>query len=125
MSALLSYMTEKGRLLAESYQANCLAIAHDIAALLLDSGSQPFIVCLYKVEDRGGNRFHYPLIPKQYGGRITWTKHYVCCCGSVAYDPMLREPVPIEQYSRQAFGEDFPMARFVTEEAMRQYLGRC
>ena len=125
MSALLRYMAEQNRRLAESYPANCVTIARDSAAFLLASGCQPYIVCLYKAEDRGGNRFHYPLIPKKYGGRITWTKHYVCGCGSVAYDPILGEPVPIEQYCRRAFGIEFLMERFVTEAAMRQYLGQC
>ncbi|MEK6406267.1 MAG: hypothetical protein AABN34_04810 [Acidobacteriota bacterium] len=124
MSSLLSYLTEKRSLLADNYEANCLTIARDIARLLIDSGNQPFIACLHKETVRPGYRFHHPLIPKKYYGSITWTKHYVCCCEGVVYDPMLEEPVGIEQYSRAAFGEDFPLESFVPKEAMEGYMGR-
>jgi hypothetical protein len=122
MSSLLDYLAERGRLLAESYQADCLAIARDIARLLTDSGRRPFIVYLNRVEARGRDKFHYPLMPKKYGGRVTWTKHYVCCAAGMAYDPILEEPVPIEQYCAIVFGEDFPMERFVSEDKMDDYL---
>ena len=113
MSPLLTYLMDKRRLFAHTYEANCLTIARDIARLLVEEGHQPFIACLHKEEDRAGNRFHYPLSPKKYNGRITWTKHYVCCCEGMVYDPMLEEPVGMEQYSRAVFGEDFPMERWI------------
>jgi hypothetical protein len=122
MSKLLEYLTERCQLLADGYQANCLAIARDIARLLIESESRPFIVCLSKVEARGRDIFHYPLIPKKYGGRVTWTKHYVCCSAGMAYDPILEEPVPLEQYCAIVFGEDFPMERFISEERIEEYL---
>ena len=125
MSSLAHYLTESYQLLADSYQANCLTIARDIARLLLESGSRPFIVSLSKVESRGGDRFHYPLMPKKYGGRVTWTKHYVCCCGELAYDPMLEQPVLLDQYCQLVFGQDFPLEKFVAEEAMEEYLKRA
>jgi hypothetical protein len=113
MSSLSYYLNDKRRLLALNYEANCLAIARDIARLLADDGREPFIVCLHKEEVRAGNMFHYPLIPKKYKGRITWTKHYVCCSEGMVYDPMLDEVIEIEQYSRAAFGEEFPMERVI------------
>jgi hypothetical protein len=112
MSPLLAYLNEKRRLLAINYEANCLAIARDIAGLLSDGGSQPVIMCLHKEEPTPKGRFHYPLIPKKYNGRVSWTKHYVCCCDGIVYDPMLEGPVRVEQYSMAVFGEEFPMERF-------------
>ena len=109
MSSLSSYLSDTHRQLACEYEGNCLAIAREIARLLVDRGRQPFIAYLHKEESRAGSRFHYPLIPKKYTGRITWTKHYVCCCDGVVYDPMLERPVRIDQYSRAAFGADYPM----------------
>jgi hypothetical protein len=114
MSSLLTYLDDKRRLLAHSYEANCLTIAYDIAGLLIAEGRSPFIACLHKEEDRAGNRFHYPLIPKKYNGRVTWTKHYVCCCDGIVYDPMLDEPVAIERYSQKVFGQEFPMEGLIS-----------
>ena len=122
MSSLLSYLTEKRRQFAHNYDANCLKIARDIAGLLIAGKSQPFIACLHKEEDRVEGRFHYPLMPKKYKGRVTWTKHYVCCCDGMVYDPMLEEPVRIEQYSMAVFGEDFPLEIYVAEEAVEEYV---
>ena len=99
---------EKRRQFAHNYDANCLKIARDIAGLLIAGKSQPFIACRHKEEDRVEGRFHYPLMPKKYKGRVTWTIHYVCCCDGMVYDPMLEEPVRIEQYSMAVFGEDSP-----------------
>lgn len=63
-------------------------------------------------------------MPKRYGGRVTWTKHYVCCSDGLAFAPILDDPMPIDDYSLTVFGEDFPMERFVSEEAMQDYLRR-
>ncbi len=117
MSLLLTYLNAKRSLLAHDYQANCLTIAHDIAGLLIKKGGHPFIICLHKEEARAGNTFHYPLIPKKYNGRITWTKHYACCCDEIVYDPLLEEPIRIEEYSNALFAEDFPIERIAPEEA--------
>jgi hypothetical protein len=122
MLSLSDYLADRRRQLAEGYQADCLAIARDIARLLTESGRRPFIVYLNKVEARGKDKFHYPLMPKKYGGRVTWTKHYVCCSAGLAYDPILEEPVPLEQYSAIVFGKGFHMESFVSEEAMQEYL---
>jgi hypothetical protein len=118
MSSLISYLTATRRQLAHTYEGNCLVIAREIAGFLIEDGKQPFIACLHKEEDRAGNRFHYPLTPKKYQGRITWTKHYVCCCDGRVYDPMFEEPIELEQYSRVAFGEELPIERYIAEEAM-------
>src|SRR5690349_17423024 len=124
MSLLLRYLAEKQRALATDYQANCLTIARDIAKLLVEEGRRPFIARLYKVEQRGENMFHYPLIPKKYSGRITWTKHYVCCCGELVYDPMFAERISMKRYSEIVFGEEFPMETFVPEDEIEAYINR-
>lgn len=124
MTPLLRYLDEKRRILATDYPSNCLTIARDIARLLVEEGKRPFIAHLYKVEQRGENMFHYPLMPKKYRGRVTWTTHYVCCCEESVYDPMFETEICINQYSEIAFGEDFPMEIFVSEAEIDAYLNR-
>ena len=124
MHSLLDYLSEMHKELSHSYEANCLAISRHVAGLLLDAGKQPVIVCLHKEEDRAEATFHYPLIPTKYNGRITWTKHYACCCDGIVYDPMLEEPIRVEQYSVATFGVEFPIEIYVAEEAMGEYLRR-
>jgi hypothetical protein len=121
---LLRYLDDKRREFAHTYEANCLTVARDIARLLIDVGKQPSIASIHKEEERMEGRFHYPVMPKKYGGRVTWTRHYVCCCGGMVYDPMLEEPVEIGHYSQATFGEDFPVEIFVSEEEMEEYLSR-
>jgi hypothetical protein len=80
MASLSDYLNEKRHKLAHNYEANCLTIARDIASLLVVGGKRPYIACLHKEEETAAGKLHYPLMPRRYNGRVTWTKHYVCCC---------------------------------------------
>lgn len=44
-------------------------------------------------------------------------KYYACCCDEMVYDPLLEEPIRIEEYSNALFAEDFPIERIAPEEA--------
>ena len=115
---LSGYLAEKRRVLADGYDANCLTIALEIAALLRAEGRQPSVATLIRVELRGEDVFYGPITPLKYEGRVTWTRHYVCCCDRMAYDPMLSEPVPVEDYSRLTFGVDIPLEECDPAKAM-------
>jgi len=81
MTPPLNYLAESHHLLADSYQANCLAIARVIARLLLDSGKRSFIMCLSKVEDKREelvfyNSDHRP--PVEYASKaVEWLSKYL------------------------------------------------
>lgn len=122
MTTLSSYLEEKRLLLASEYKGDCLAIARDIARLLLEEQRQPFIALLVRKEVRGELKFYGPLSPKKYLGRVTWTKHYVCCCDGQVYDPMLGEPAPLEEYSQKVFGLEIPLQTFIPTELISRYV---
>ncbi|HMG36430.1 MAG TPA: hypothetical protein VKM94_21015 [Blastocatellia bacterium] len=109
MSRLADYMAEKRAAMAESYSGNCLRIALEVAGLLRSEGKAPVVYTLSRVEKRGEDLFYGPLSPLRYRGKVTWTRHYVCCCDGQAFDPMLPEPTPVEGYTRAAFGIDIPL----------------
>ncbi len=121
---LQDYFDAKHRLLADDYQGNCLTVAREIAQLLLDEGKKPFIGLLVRKEMRGDSKFYGPLIPKKYRGRTTWTKHYVCCCDGLVFDPILEKPSEIELYSQRVFGLEIPVQTFIPSEIIERYVGR-
>jgi hypothetical protein len=124
MPSWLDYFAEKHLQVAERYQGDCLAIAREIARLLLEEGKDPFIGLLVKKDMLGENKFYHALLPKKYQGRITWNKHYVCCCDAKVYDPMFEEPLDIEGYSQRAFGLDISIQTFIPKEIMNKYVNR-
>ena len=124
VSALSTYLSEKHEQLADNYQADCLAIACDVARLLVESGKQPSIVSFTKTTKTEDGNFHHPLMPKKYGGRVTFTRHYVCCCEELAYEPMLEQPVPIEQLCQAVFGQELTMEEFVSADGIETYLDK-
>ena len=122
MSSWPGYFAEKHLQLAERYQGDCLAVARELARLLLDEGKEPFIGLLVMREMRGDHKFYHPLLPQKYLGRITWNKHYVCCCDGKVYDPMFEEPLDIAGYSQRAFGKDISIQTFIPTEIINRYV---
>jgi hypothetical protein len=45
----------------------------------------------------------------------------VCCLENKVYDPMLGEPVPLEDYSGIAFGEELSMRVLVPENIVKEF----
>ena len=122
MDALSEYFVSKHYALELKYKDDCLTIARDIARLLLDQGKQPYIVMLEMVEQRGVNRFHWPIMPLKYRCAVIFTKHYVCCCDDQAFDPINPEPLKIAEYSNTLFGIVIPMQVFVPSSEIKTYL---
>ena len=125
MSSFSEYFLEKQISLKETYNGDCLVIARELAKRMINEGKQPYIAMLVRFEQRGENRYYGPIIPKKYKGKITWTRHYVCCCNSEVYDPMLEKPVCIDKYSRLAFGIKIPMETFIPATGMQDYLNQA
>src|SRR6267378_1318798 len=104
LSCAGAYFQEQVALVRSGDYWNCLAAARTLSALLFAEGRRPWIARLRKTEVMGPRTFHAPLIPQRLGLARTWTTHYVCCCDSVAYDPVLGKPIEVEMYSMEIFG---------------------
>lgn len=123
-SPATAYLEEQSAVVRSGGFWNCLAAARELSALLLAEGRRPWIARLRKKEDRGGEVFHAPLIPRAPGVRAAWTTHYVCCCGGAAYDPLAGRPLRLESYSLEVFGERIALEVFVPTVEISDYLGR-
>ncbi|MFC1723190.1 HDIG domain-containing metalloprotein [Nanoarchaeota archaeon] len=99
------------------YPASCSTVSRDVARLLAQEGRNPKIIV---IRPEHGSE---PLAPKKYQGKVEWGIHHVCSDNGDVYDPMLSsEPVPLEQYIRQAFGSDVVITTLVDESEMVDFL---
>ena len=121
-SAVTAYLEEQAALVRSGGYWNCLAAARRLSLLLIAEGRSPWIARLRKTERRGGGVFHAPLTPRVPGVRATWTTHYVCCCDSLAYDPVAGRAVGLDQYTREVFGEHIAAEVFVPAAELPAYL---
>jgi|GEM_PF-1720004 len=112
-----NYTTPDGK-----YAESCAAIAYDIAGLLLLEGKKPTIVSVEGKTDNPRIRHNAPLVPIRYKGAVTWGGHQICVCGSLVYDPMVGEPVHIEEYPNVAFGTDVDMETLVSEDEIEDFI---
>ena len=106
MQSALEYLANTSAAMANGYVADCVTHACAIADLLLRAHDSPSIARLRVIMRTGDRVFYAPLIPKRFTGAqaVTWNTHYVCCLRGAAYDPMLAQPVAIENYCQEAFG---------------------
>jgi hypothetical protein len=118
--AVLDYLKNNHEVIINGYRnedgsnAHCGQIAADIAALLLRSGMHPHIEEVCDREDNHMNR--RALVPEIYNGKITWGGHQVCCCQGLAFDPLLGQPIAIEDYTEAVFGKDIELRVSKSEE---------
>ncbi|MCH8004405.1 MAG: hypothetical protein IH934_07300 [Nanoarchaeota archaeon] len=128
MESTLEFLTSKHATLINDYKTpdgrfneGCGTIAKRVARRLLIEGKTPYIIEIQgRIKDIGGNRERLTPIP--YSGRISWGCHLVCCADGVAYNPMLGEPLPIEQYCQRAFEEDVDIFNCVSESRIEEYI---
>lgn len=80
---------------ADEYPFSCFAIAAEIGSFFLEDGD-PQLIAMRNIEP--GNLRPQTLKRTQWGG------HVVCVESGIAYDPILPEPVPLEEYPEIAFG---------------------
>jgi hypothetical protein len=116
--SVLEYLQTTSAAMEHGYTADCVTHACNIADLLLSAGREAWIGRLRDITKLRDDVFHGPLIPRRFtGGHArTWNVHYVCCSGTEVYDPMLAEPVGIEQYSLAAFGNPLEVTEHLSPE---------
>ena len=95
---------------------NCGFIARELALRLFNQGKFSKMVL---VRDKMGSRLIEPL---RYGGRVKWGQHIVCFCEYSAYDPLLHNPVPIENYCLLAFGKELEVFDWVSEKEIAELM---
>jgi hypothetical protein len=115
---ILAYLRELSRAFDLAYTGDCTHHAEEIARRLLDDGLSPWIGAMREVVTLPDGRvYHAPLTPLKYAGHSgpTWNVHYVCCSGDEAFEPMLGEPVAVDELGELLFGRKLPVLKVVPE----------
>lgn len=109
-----------------TYVENCVVHACNLARLLLDAGETPWIGGIRETVMMGDARLHQALIPVRFAGRASpaWTTHYVCCSGTVAYDPLVGAPIDIDELSAAIFGRPLPVTKAISEAQVSELAKR-
>ena len=123
------YFSKKHAILLNDYKVPegqgrdaCTLIACEVAKIFLKEGKTPYIVKIKENEKRGGWVHNKILRPVLFGGRVTWRTHHVCCYNGIAYDPMLGEPVSLNEYTLKAFGENIQVKMLIPEEQIKEFV---
>jgi hypothetical protein len=125
--SVINYLHDKHETIVNDYKnsdgevENCALIALDIADLLVADGQEPYVVRLVG-NDVIENGFTHAknLTPRIYEGRVSWEAHLVCVCDGLIFDPMLGQPVSLEEYSRKVFGEDIKTKILLSPKMTRE-----
>jgi hypothetical protein len=109
MESTIDYMARMYKELAKEYRhpagIDVLVqkhIALEISERLLCEGKKPSIMLFAELNN--SEEDYVPLVPTRYLGEVVWDYHFACICNGVVYDPLLREPAPLDDYSQKAFG---------------------
>lgn len=105
-AALLYLRETSAAMTANRYPADCVAHAMRVAECLIADGASPWIGRIRDLVVQGGQTISRPLIPLRFSGigKPQWSSHYVCCNDGLAYDPLIGEPVPIDELAARIFG---------------------
>ncbi|HXG59600.1 MAG TPA: hypothetical protein VNL91_11305 [Thermoanaerobaculia bacterium] len=112
-----AYLREAGA--NDPHRVDCADHVCRIAALLDEEGKSPWVGM---VRDRQGD-FHGALIPRSFRG-VTWTKHYVCCAGEEAWDPLAGSALSLADYTTVVFGRPLAVERYLSEDETADLLHR-
>ncbi len=126
MTPAHTYLRDVSAQMDASYIDNCVIHACNVAKLLRDAGEAPWIGCIRETVMMGDARVHQALIPLRFAGRKgpAWTAHYVCCSGTLAYDPLVGEPIAIEELAKTIFGRPLPVTRAISEPDLSEMANR-
>jgi hypothetical protein len=108
--SVLAYLRETSEGMRDRYAGDCLKHARHIASLLRVEGNEPWIGRIRDEVPMHGSFYRHPLIPRRWEG-ITWETHYVACAGREVYDPIVGEPVDVDEYAERVFGRKLPVER--------------
>jgi len=121
MNRILEFLSRKGmELIENNYDADCLDIAGEIAAVLLEEGAVPQIEKVMEFSEKRDEELK-PFKPSRLANTI-WRRHFVCCVENIAYEPLLGKPVPKPEYCRQMFGEDIVTDVVVSKNGIKNYV---
>jgi hypothetical protein len=114
-----SFFAAKHEKLKDDYREDsgardsCSHIAFKLADLLQEEGYSPNILVLRGAAIDDGHR--EGLVPLCYEGRIEWTAHVVCAVEGWVYDPLLENPLPLEEYLSVTFDQPVEVREFTKE----------
>ncbi len=131
-SQVLDFIKEKHETLKNDYRTpdgqyveSCTLIANEVARIFLKAGKQSEIISI------SGKRVDNPYInanemlkPLQYEGRVSWGAHVVCICEGVVYDPMIGQPLPLEEYIKTAFDSEVEITTIVPKDKIEEFVKR-
>lgn len=126
---ICDYLIKKHETLKDNYTdskdlaESCSLIAVDLARLLLKEGRRPHIAQVWGKTIKGGiNR--KPLVPKLYGGRISWGGHIVCCEKDIVYDPLVGKPLNTRSYTSEVFNDPVDINTLVPQDQIEEFINR-
>lgn len=110
--------------MTSGYPADCVAHAVQLAELLSAGGATPWIGRIRELVVEGELTISRPLIPLRFSGpgKPQWSTHYVCCNDGLAYDPLVGEPIRIEELAMRVFGRTLEVTEAVSSSKVKALL---
>ncbi len=117
MQTTLEYLLRMERFLFDNqYTADCTCLAYEVAKRLLDEEKMP---ALYRIGDQRFPRVVFA--PLRFPEKI-WLYHDVCMVDGVVWDPMMGQPLLLDEYFTKAFGASLQIEERVSATMLQRYL---
>ena len=119
-----AYLRETSASMTTRYPEDCVAHAVRLAELLRAEGAEPWIGRIRELVVEGELTISRPLIPLRFSGigKPQWSTHYVCCHEGLAYDPLVGEPVRIDELATRVFGRALEVTEAVSASTVKALL---
>lgn len=111
-----------GYITPEAYSDSCAIVACKIATKLLAAGMRPYLLVIRGGLKNGGNTESLKLVLMK--GDMKWGAHIVCAEGEIAYDPVVGNPLPIDEYLKKMFDQSVTYEVMVPPEKMEEFIAR-
>ena len=114
----LTFWHEKIEKEGQEALTSCVAQAIELYDILTQENKSPYIMQVYEIDEETlGPK---GLLPLAFEGKgIPKPRHWVCCSDDLAYDPLVGEPIALENYCKTIFGRDYEMQRIDSEKRER------
>ena len=118
------YLRETSALMDNRYPGDCVDHAIRIAERLRADGGSPWIGRIRDLVVAGELTISHPLIPVRFSGigKPQWSTHYICCEDRLAYDPLIGEPVPVDELAMRVFGRALEVVEVVPASDVKALL---
>ena len=119
-----AYLRETSASMTTRYPEDCVAHAVRLAELLSAEGAEPWIGRIRELVVEGERTISRPLIPLRFSGigKPQWSTHYVCCNDGLAYDPLVGEPVNVDELALRVFGRTLEVTEAVSPSKVQALL---